>query len=87
METDDPAQLDHVMAHLAAGDLAFAVTLATGVTVLFVGFLVATSGSSAPGPSGAPGAPGAAYRNTRRSSLPAAPFGRASTTRTDVGHL
>src|SRR5258708_34481621 len=30
METDDPVQLDHVMAHLAAGDLAFAVTLANG---------------------------------------------------------
>ena len=30
METDDPAQLDHVMAHLAGGDLAFAVTLANG---------------------------------------------------------
>src|SRR5438067_662844 len=30
METDDPAQLDHVMAHLAGGDLAFAITLANG---------------------------------------------------------
>ena len=30
METDDPAQLDHVMAQLAGGDLAFAVTLANG---------------------------------------------------------
>jgi hypothetical protein len=65
-------------------ETAFAVTLATGVTVLFAGFLVATSGSSA---SSRPGAPGAAYRNARRSSLPATPFGRASTTRTDVGHL
>jgi hypothetical protein len=30
METDDPATLDHVMARLAAGDLAYAVTLAQG---------------------------------------------------------
>jgi len=28
METDEPAQLDHVMARLAAGDLAYAVALA-----------------------------------------------------------
>jgi len=68
-------------------ETAFAVTLATGVTVLFVGFLVATSGSSASGPSSPSGAPGAPYRSARRSTLPATPFGRASTTRTDVGHL
>jgi DNA-directed RNA polymerase specialized sigma24 family protein len=30
MESDDPAQLDRVMARLAAGDVAYAVTLATG---------------------------------------------------------
>jgi len=30
MESDDPAQLDRVMARLAAGDMAYAVTLAKG---------------------------------------------------------
>src|SRR5258708_6466386 len=30
MQLDEPAQLDHVMARLAAGDLAYAVTLANG---------------------------------------------------------
>src|SRR4051812_26150997 len=68
-------------------ETAFAVTLVTGVTVLFVGFLVATSGSSASGSSSASGAPGTPYRSARRRSLPASPFGRASTTRPDVGHL
>jgi len=61
-------------ARLGAGT-AFAVTLTTGVAMLFVGFLVATS-ASAP-----------AQRSARRSSLPPRPFGSASTTRTEVGHL
>ena len=56
-------------------ETAFAVTLVTGVAVLFVGFLVATSASAPP------------QRSSRRSSLPATPFGSASTTSTDVGHL
>jgi hypothetical protein len=56
-------------------ETAFAVTLVTGVAVLFVGFLVATSAS------------GPVYRSARRSSLPVMPLGSASTTRTDVGHL
>ena len=59
-------------------ETAFAVTLVTGVAVLFVGFLVATSAS-------APAAP--SYRSARRSTLPPRPFGSSSTTSTDVGHL
>ena len=64
-------------------ETAFAVTLVTGITILFVGFLVATSASPPPAP--ASNVP--AYRNARRSTLPPRPFGRASTTSTDVGHL
>jgi hypothetical protein len=56
-------------------ETAFSVTLAIGVTVLFVGFLVATSASAPP------------QRSSLRRSLPARPFGSASTTRTEVGHL
>jgi hypothetical protein len=62
-------------------ETAFAVTLATGVTVLFVGFLVATSASATR--TDAPGL----QRNARRSTLPPRPLGRASTTSTEVGHL
>ena len=56
-------------------ETAFAVTLVAGVAVLFVGFLVATTSSER------------AQRSTRRSTLPATPFGSSSTTSTDVGHL
>jgi hypothetical protein len=62
-------------------ETAFSVTLLTGVSILFAGFLVATS-ASAPAATAA-----ASYRNARRSTLPPRPFGRASTTSTDVGHL
>jgi hypothetical protein len=76
-------------------ETAFAVTLATGVTVLFVGFLVATSAApartDAPGPDmRGPSRTGSVpelQRSARRSTLPARPLGRASTTSTEVGHL
>jgi hypothetical protein len=57
-------------------ETAFAVTLLTGVVLLFVGFLVATSASTT-----------VPQRNARRSTLPERPFGSVSTTTTEVGHL
>jgi hypothetical protein len=56
---------------------AFAVTLAIGISVLFAGFLVATSATAAR----------PAQRSERRSTLPVTPFGSSSTTKTEVGHL
>ena len=56
---------------------AFAVTLVIGISVLFAGFLVATSAS--------PGPP--VQRSERRSTLPVSPLGSSSTTKTEVGHL
>jgi hypothetical protein len=56
---------------------AFAVTLVIGISVLFAGFLVATSATA--------GAP--VQDNERRSTLPVTPLGNSSTTKTDVGHL
>lgn len=53
-------------------DEAFTISLATGITIVYAGFLVA-SGSSA--------------RSTRRSSLPATERGSSSTTSIDAGSL
>jgi hypothetical protein len=76
-------------------ETAFAVTLTTGVTVLFVGFLVATSASptrtDAHGPdmrgSSRTGSASELQRSARRRTLPPRPLGSASTTSTEVGHL
>jgi hypothetical protein len=61
-------------------DEAFTLTLATGITVIYVGFLVAEAGRRQP-------AEPALSRSTRRSTLPAKERGSASTTSTRVGHL
>jgi hypothetical protein len=55
---------------------AFAVTLVIGISVLFAGFIVATSASAAD-----------VQRSDRRSTLPVAPLGSSSTSTTEVGHL
>jgi hypothetical protein len=58
-------------------DEAFTLTLATGITIIYAGFLVAEGRRNDQPPS----------RNSRRSTLPAKERGKASTTSTRVGHL
>ncbi len=58
-------------------DEAFALTLATGITVIYAGFAVAEAGRRDQAPS----------RSSRRSTLPAKERGKASTTSTRAGHL
>ncbi len=67
---------------------AFAVALLVGITVIFAGFLVATTAPSPPaGPAGTSDGDAGGYRRARRKSLPVPVWASSSTNMTLTGHL